>query len=746
MSSSSRTESTPGSGFNPIPGPTPTASDSGSGATSGPLSGLLVADFSRVLAGPYATMLLADLGADVIKVESPSGDDTRAWKPPVRGDESTYYLGVNRNKRSIALNLKNPGDLTLARRLAARADIVVENFRPGGLRKFGLDYPSVRRHNPAVIYASISGFGSGGGASLPGYDLIVQAMSGLMSLTGDPEGPPYRAGISVFDVMAGMHATIGILAALHHRDQTGQGQHVEVNLLSSALSGLVNQSSAYVAGGVVPFRMGNAHPSLFPYEPLPTADGDLIIAAGNDGQFRRLCQVLDIPELADDPRFAHTPDRTANREALRPLLVERLRRRPKKEWFELLIAAGVPCGPINTVDEGVLFAQDIGLDPVVTIGEGERAIPSVRHPISFSATRPAYRLPPPGLDEHGDRIRAWLRKLEDPTEEPAEDQAKKPEEEQSAGHEPARTTTPEPQSGKPQTVTPHSSTPDAPRGLAFPTSLGTSDADSIRLLGQNLATDLMGQVGFGELAFWLASGRRPTPEQVRVFEAVLVALADHGFTPTALAARLTYLSAPDSVQGALAAGLLGGGSRFLGVTEDCGRFLAEALAASGSSPDPADTGAWERIALEAVTKARQEGRRIPGLGHPVHKKQDPRTPILYAIAREAGCLGPHLRLLEAIGRVHPQVLGRTLPLNGAGVCGAALADLGLPVDLLRGFALLARTAGLLGHLAEEQRRPIGMDIYLAVDRNAVYLPPDPGTPDADAFDAFGTDRAPGGLR
>ena len=293
--------------------------------SDGPLAGLLVADFSRILAGPYATMLLADLGAEVIKVEGPRGDDTRTWQPPVRDETATYYLGVNRNKRSIVLDFADPADAVLARELAHRADVVMENFRPGGLARFGLDYETVAQHNPKIIYASISGFGTTEkGAPLPGYDLIVQAISGLMSLTGDPDGPPYRAGISVFDVMAGLHATIGLLSALHKRHETGRGQHVEVNLLSSALSGLVNHSSAYVAGGVVPFRMGNSHPSLFPYEPLPCSDGDLIITAGNDGQFRKLCEVLGLPGLAEDPRFAHNQDRTANRDQLRPLLVERL--------------------------------------------------------------------------------------------------------------------------------------------------------------------------------------------------------------------------------------------------------------------------------------------------------------------------------------------------------------------------------------------------------------------------------------
>ena len=375
----------------------------------GPLSGLLVADFSRILAGPYATMLLADRGADVDKVESPGGDDTRSWVPPVRGDVSTYFLGVNRNKRSVALDLKDDADAALARELARRADILIENFKPGGLARYGLDHAAVSATNPGIVYASISGFGSGRGAALPGYDLIVQAMSGLMSLTGDADGPPYRAGISVFDVMSGLQATIGVLAALHHRDRTGVGQHVEVNLLSTALSGLVNHASAVVAGGVVPFRMGNSHPSLFPYEPLPTADGDLIITAGNDGQFARLCRVLGLPELVDDPRFAHNQDRTANREQLRPLLVERLATRPKVDWFRDLQAAGVACGPINTVDEGIAFATELGLDPVVTVGEDEAAVPSVRNPIRLSATPARYVLPPPELDEHGDALRAWLR-------------------------------------------------------------------------------------------------------------------------------------------------------------------------------------------------------------------------------------------------------------------------------------------------------------------------------------------------
>jgi crotonobetainyl-CoA:carnitine CoA-transferase CaiB-like acyl-CoA transferase len=374
-------------------------------SAGGPLAGLLVADFSRILAGPYSTMLLADLGAEVIKVEGPGGDDTRTWQPPVRDGISTYYLSVNRNKRSIALNLRDPEDLAAAHELARRADIFIENFKPGGLARFGLDYEAVSGRNPAVIYASISGFGSGsGGAALPGYDLIVQAISGLMSVTGDPAGEPFRAGVAVFDVISGLHATIGILAALNVRHSTGRGQHIEISLLASAMSGLVNQTGAFVAGGVVPFRMGNSHPSLFPYEPLPCADGDLIITAGNDQQFRKLAQVLGVPGLADDPRFGRNEDRTANRDQLRPLLVERLHTRPKMEWFRELIAAGVPCGPINTIDQGVAFAEEVGLSPVVDVG----GVPSIRNPITFSQTPPSYRRPPPALDEHGAEIRRWL--------------------------------------------------------------------------------------------------------------------------------------------------------------------------------------------------------------------------------------------------------------------------------------------------------------------------------------------------
>lgn len=261
----------------------------------------------------------------------------------------------------------------------------------------------------------------------------------------------------------------------------------------------------------------------------------------------------------------------------------------------------------------------------------------------------------------------------------------------------------------------------------YPTALGSSSVEHITLLGHDLADDIMGTVGFGELAFWLASQRRPGPAELRLFEAVLAALADHGFTPTAIVTRLTYLSAPDSVQGALAAGLLGGGSRFLGVTEDTGRFLHAALGTV--SPQPSTTAEWDELALDVVRAERERGRYVPGLGHHVHKNGDPRTARLMQIAREGDMFGAHLTLFEAIGRVHPQVLNRTLPLNGAGVCGAALADLGLPLELLRAFALLARTAGLIGQLAEELRRPVANEIFLSIDLNSTPIEPVPYVPD-----------------
>ena len=381
---------------------------SNSPATPGPLQGLLIADLSRVLAGPYATQILGDLGADIIKVEAPSGDETRHWIPPERNGVSTYYLGINRNKRSIVLNFGDEDDQAVAKELCRRADIVIENHKPGGLKKFGLDYESVKATNPDVIYASISGYGTAEGASLPGYDLTVQAASGLMSLTGDPDGPAFRSGVSVFDITTGLQSVIGILSALHHREKTGEGQHIEVSLMMTALSVMANHSSTYVASGNVPFRMGNAHPSLFPYEPLPCQDGDIIIVAANDGQFRKLTDVLGVGHLADDDRFGTSEERNRNRGILKPLLIEALMTKTRKEWFDLLSAAGVACGPINTIGQGIEFAKELGLNPVVEVGDGDEAVPMVRNAITFSDTPPTYRSAPPALGAHSTDIRTWL--------------------------------------------------------------------------------------------------------------------------------------------------------------------------------------------------------------------------------------------------------------------------------------------------------------------------------------------------
>jgi crotonobetainyl-CoA:carnitine CoA-transferase CaiB-like acyl-CoA transferase len=389
-----------------------TASDFGGSRTDemgvGALDGIVIADFSRVLAGPYCSMLLADMGATVIKVESPQGDETRAWTPPVHGEESTYYLSLNRGKRSIVLDFRDREDLAVARGIAARADVMLENFKPGGLAKFGLDYDSIATTNPGVVYASISGFGADEGAHLRGYDLLVQASSGLMSLTGSADGPPMRAGVAVIDVITGLHTALAILAALHSRRETGLGQRVQTNLMSSALSGLVNQTGAYAMSGMVSSRMGNEHPSLYPYEPMPTATQDVIIAVGNDRQFHALCNVLDTGELADDARFITVAARNANREELRKQLRSRLAMRGADDWFSLLSAAGVPCAPINDIGQGVRLAERLGLDPIVNVGHGSRALPGIAHPIRFSSSTVTYDIAPPEMNADAGEIRAWL--------------------------------------------------------------------------------------------------------------------------------------------------------------------------------------------------------------------------------------------------------------------------------------------------------------------------------------------------
>lgn len=373
-----------------------------------PLDGIVVADLSRVLAGPYATMLLADMGARVIKVESPRGDDTRSWMPPTRGDEGTYFLSVNRNKQSIALDFGDPADLDIVRRVVSRADVVIENFKPGALHRFGLDYETLSAEHPGLVYASITGFGSHAGADLPGYDLIAQAVSGLMDLTGSADGEATKVGVALVDVVTGLHAAVGILGALQARTRTGLGDRIEVNLLSSILSALVNQASAYVAGDVVPRRMGNAHPSLYPYEPFPTADRDLVIAVGNDGQFARLCDTLDLAHLSTDSRFATMAARNAHREELRALLIERLTTRGADDWFDALRAVQVPSGPILSVDGGIALADQLGLSPVVEVGDDRRRVPTVRHPVDYGRAPITYTKAPPSLD--GDRadVLRWL--------------------------------------------------------------------------------------------------------------------------------------------------------------------------------------------------------------------------------------------------------------------------------------------------------------------------------------------------
>jgi crotonobetainyl-CoA:carnitine CoA-transferase CaiB-like acyl-CoA transferase len=365
--------------------------------STGALDGLVVADFSRVLAGPYATMLLGDLGAEVVKVERPgAGDDTRHWGPPYAVDgQATYYTSVNRNKRTLWLDLATPEGRAEAHDLALSADVVVENFKTGTMQKLGLGYDDLAAANPRTIVCSISGFGSGEGKELPGYDLLVQAMGGLMSVTGPAPDEPTKVGVALVDVITGLHAVYGILAALRHRDVTGEGQHVEVNLLSSLLSALVNQASAYVAGGVAPGILGNDHPSITPYGVYATADRPLVLAVGNDGQFRALCRVIGADDLGTDARFATNPTRVANRSELRALLEEALALRGATEWHRELTAAGVPCGPINDVAGAFELATSLALSPIVAVPGS--AVPQVANPLRMSATPPSYRIPPAPL-------------------------------------------------------------------------------------------------------------------------------------------------------------------------------------------------------------------------------------------------------------------------------------------------------------------------------------------------------------
>lgn len=356
------------------------------------LDGIMVADFSRVLAGPYATMLLADLGADVVKIERPgSGDDTRSWGPPFADDgQSTYFHSINRNKRSIALDLKR--DRQQAHELAITADVIVENFTTGTMSTFGLDYASIAAINPGVVYCSISGFGAD--VNLPGYDLLVQAMGGLMSVTGPSPNESSKVGVAVVDVLTGLHAAVGILAALRHRESTGIGQHVEVSLMSALLASLVNQSSGYVLAGVVPHAMGNAHPSITPYEVYRASDRPIVIAVGNDGQFAKFCVAIGRAELVSDTRFATNTARVAHRAALNEILDVVIVTRTADEWQQALTDVGVPCGPINDIAQAFDLATRLGLEPVARIQDGT---PTVASPIRLSETPVEYRLSPPTL-------------------------------------------------------------------------------------------------------------------------------------------------------------------------------------------------------------------------------------------------------------------------------------------------------------------------------------------------------------
>ena len=368
---------------------------------AGALAPLRVLDFSRVLAGPFATMMLADLGAEVTKVERPGGgDETRSWGPPYdeRG-EATYFQAVNRNKGSVVLDLARDEGRAEARRLALAADVLVENFRPGVMARLGLDQATLAAENPGLVYCSITGFGSGErGAELPGYDLLIQALGGLMSITGQPDGEPTKVGVALVDVLAGLFAGVGILAALRHRDATGEGQLVEVDLLSSLLAALVNQGSAYTVAGVVPGRMGNRHPSIAPYELFPTAAGELVLAVGNDRQFAALCEALGAPELATRPEYATNPARVERRDALGTELTRLLAARPAAEWAELLTAARVPAGVVNDVAGAFSLAASLGLDPTVTLPRPDGGtVELTRNPIRLAKTPPSYRMAPPGL-------------------------------------------------------------------------------------------------------------------------------------------------------------------------------------------------------------------------------------------------------------------------------------------------------------------------------------------------------------
>lgn len=374
------------------------------------LSDLVVVDFTRVLSGPFATMVLGDLGAEVIKVERPDGgDETREWGPPVVGGMSAYYVSVNRNKKSICLDLDTREGVEIARALIMRADILVENFRPGTMARFGLDYCQVRRVRPKIIYCSISGFGETLGRDLPAYDLIVQALGGLMSLTGYRDLDPVKVGVPIVDILTGLYAVIAILGAVRYLSLTGNGQYVRVDLFSCLLASLVNHAAGYLATGEVPTRMGNQHPNIAPYEVFRTADRCLVVAVGNDAQFSRLCSSIGLEVLLEDRDFATNLGRVANRKRLVTLLEEKLVSASAEHWVNVLRHAGVPSGLVNDVGEAFGFAQELGLDVCLEMRNREGVVvPQVASPLRLMVSPVEYRLPPPMLGEHNDEVKEWL--------------------------------------------------------------------------------------------------------------------------------------------------------------------------------------------------------------------------------------------------------------------------------------------------------------------------------------------------
>jgi formyl-CoA transferase/CoA:oxalate CoA-transferase len=377
----------------------------------GALGGIKVLDLSRVLSGPFATMTLADMGADVVKVEEPTrGDDTRQWGPPFQEDQAAYFLAVNRNKRSVAIDMKSEAGHAAVRALADWADVIVENFRPGTAERLGLGYAEVSRTNPRVVYASISGYGqTGPDSQLPGYDAVAQARSGLMSVTGEPGRTPVRVGVSSTDLTAGMWALVGILAALYRREETGRGQWIDVSLLDGQISWLTYVASGYFATGKVPQRYGSAHPTIAPYQAFDTTDGSVMIAVGNDGLWARFLPVVGLEHLADDPRFVHNPQRIENRDELIGLIAPRIAARPTAEWVARLSEAGVPAGPVNTVDQVMTDPQVVARDMVWEVEHPTAGhLRMVACPLKMSESTTSVRLAPPLLGQHTDEVLAEL--------------------------------------------------------------------------------------------------------------------------------------------------------------------------------------------------------------------------------------------------------------------------------------------------------------------------------------------------